>query len=212
MSATGFSAAAVEGGFADPVLDAQAAFHALMQAMARPGTVQPLAVEAGPPQPPAPMTPGLAAVALTLADPDTPVWLSPALATPAIKAWLAFHCGCPVVDDLGTAAFVFADTAEAVPDMAALSAGTQEYPDRGATLVLAVPALEGGPALTLEGPGIDGSAAFAPCGLAEDFVAQRAANRALFPRGADLILVSGMQAVALPRSTVVTRRELQEAV
>jgi alpha-D-ribose 1-methylphosphonate 5-triphosphate synthase subunit PhnH len=65
-----FSVEAIEGGFADPVFQSQAVFTALMQAMARPGLRQTLADCL---QPPAPLEAGIAAVALTLCDPDTPV-------------------------------------------------------------------------------------------------------------------------------------------
>ena len=63
--------------------------------------------------------------------------------------------------------------------------------------------LHGGPLLTLTGPGIDGSETIAPVGLPEGFVAARADNRALFPRGVDVVLVSGRDLLALPRTTVV---------
>ena len=195
-----FSAETIEGGFAEPVFGSQAVFAALMQATARPGKVQTLDDCL---QPPAPLEAGLAAVALTLCDPDTPVWLSPALRSDAVRAWLAFHAGCPLTEDEGAAAFVFCAQDDTPPAQAALHAGTQEYPDRAATLVLALPALHGGPLLTLTGPGIDGSETTAPVGLPEGFVAARADNRALFPRGVDVVLVSGRDLLALPRTTVV---------
>ena len=59
-------------GFPDPVLDAQEVFRAVMDALARPGSVRPLGSDL---DPPAPLTPELAAVALSLADHDAPLWL-----------------------------------------------------------------------------------------------------------------------------------------
>ena len=61
-------------GFADPVFDSQATFRAALDALARPGRVAAL-----PPvlTPPAPLNPATAALCLTLADLDTPLWLDP---------------------------------------------------------------------------------------------------------------------------------------
>jgi alpha-D-ribose 1-methylphosphonate 5-triphosphate synthase subunit PhnH len=87
----------IEGGFADLVLGAQSVFRAVMEALARPGSVQSIASDA---LPPAPLTPELGAVALTLCDHDTLVWLDPVLAAnEAVTAWLAFHCGAPLTSD-----------------------------------------------------------------------------------------------------------------
>lgn len=186
---------AIQGGFDDPVLGSQGVFRALMHALARPGTVQPLPAL---PRPPAPLTPELAAVAQTLCDHDTPLWLDPALRDPAVADWLRFNTGAPIVDDPVEAAFALALT---LPEIAGFAQGTDEYPDRSTTIVLAVPAFDGGPALTLRGPGIESTATVAPTGLPDDFIAQWAGNRARFPRGVDLLLVSGGRVLGLPRTT-----------
>ena len=74
-------------GFADPVRDAQSVFRTVMMALARPGTIGDLA--AGPVTPPAPLTPELAAVALTLCDHETPVWFDRELsADPDVAAFI----------------------------------------------------------------------------------------------------------------------------
>ena len=58
--------------FPAPVLASQAAFRALMDAVARPGTVKPLPPAAAAPSP---LSATAAAVALTMLDYETPVWL-----------------------------------------------------------------------------------------------------------------------------------------
>ena len=88
-------AEAIDGGFADPVFDAQSVFKAVMDAMARPGTVVPVRPLAAPP---APLSATAAAVALTLTDHDTPLWLDSHLAaSAAVYSWLGFHSGAPLV-------------------------------------------------------------------------------------------------------------------
>lgn len=184
-------------GFADPVFDAQRAFRAVMAALARPGTVEPLA---GVARPPAPMTPELAALALTLIDHDTPVWLDAALAAaPDVGAFLRFHAGAPIVADPAAAAFALIAEPRAMPPLAAFAQGSDAYPDRSATLILQVAGFAGTP-LALAGPGIRGTAAFAAAPLPADFAVQLSANRALFPRGVDVILCAPGEVAALPRS------------
>ena len=184
-------------GFADPVFDAQRAFRAVMAALARPGTVAPLA---GVARPPAPMTPELAALALTLIDHDTLVWLDAALAAaPDVGAFLRFHAGAPIVADPAAAAFALIAEPRAMPPFAAFAQGSDAYPDRSATLILQVAGFAGTP-LALAGPGIRGTTAFAASPLPADFAAQLSANRALFPRGVDVMLCAPGEVAALPRS------------
>ena len=82
-------------GFANKVLSAQSTFRVVMDAMATPGRVQTIAAVAGAPPP---MMLGTAALALTLFDHDTPIWLDPGMSKiPAIAKWLKFHTGAPIV-------------------------------------------------------------------------------------------------------------------
>lgn len=191
--------AALARGFADPVFDTQAVFRAFLDATARPGTVQPLPATL---IPPAPLAPGLAAVALALADHDAALWLDPALAEAEdVAAYLRFHTGAAIVAEPGGAAFALVAEPGRMPPLAAFAAGTPEYPDRSTTVVLSVDRLSAGSGLTLEGPGIDGRASLDVAPLPEHFRREREANRALFPRGVDLILVAGGSVAALPRTT-----------
>ncbi|PIK69245.1 phosphonate C-P lyase system protein PhnH, partial [Methylobacterium frigidaeris] len=123
-------------GFADPVHDAQGVFRAVMDALARPGTIRPLVPVLAPP---APLTAELAAVALALADSDAALWLDAALArSQAVTDFLRFHTGARITEDPAEAAFALISDAAACPDFGAFAQGTPAYPDRSATLVLAV--------------------------------------------------------------------------
>ncbi|MEE3100343.1 MAG: phosphonate C-P lyase system protein PhnH, partial [Pseudomonadota bacterium] len=96
-------ASALEGGFAAPPRDAARAFRALLGALSRPGTLHAL----GTATPPAPFPPAAGALALTLCDAETPVWLAPDLRGPGLTAGLTFHCNAPLVEDPAEAAFAF---------------------------------------------------------------------------------------------------------
>ena len=186
----------LDGGFADPVMQSQTAFRAIMDALANPGTVQELALGL---TPPAPLTPELATIALTLCDHDTPLWLDADLASDAVLGWLAFHTSAPITSERSQA--MFALSRDPALLLAAFGQGSDPYPDRSTTIVLAISALTGGQNLTLVGPGIHGSTTIAPQGLPADFRLQRAANRDQFPRGVDLLLVADGQLIGLPRTT-----------
>lgn len=184
--------------FGDPALASQAVFRTVMEAMARPGLPRPLASKlAAPP----PLSATAAAVALTLLDYETPFWLDHALAmADEVARWLTFHTGAPQTADSTAAAFAFISDPLQMPAFEAFSPGSIEYPDRSATLVVEVAAFEHGEALVLSGPGIAGNRSFSASPLPDDFRARLAANRALFPRGIDLILASADAVAALPRS------------
>jgi alpha-D-ribose 1-methylphosphonate 5-triphosphate synthase subunit PhnH len=80
-----------------------------------------------------------------------------------------------------------------------------EYPDRSSTLVLQVDRFSADESLCLSGPGIAGIQRLAATPLPKNFRAQLVANRALFPRGVDVILTMDDAVVALPRSVRVVK-------
>jgi alpha-D-ribose 1-methylphosphonate 5-triphosphate synthase subunit PhnH len=193
-------ASALAGGLADPVFDSQRIFRGVLDALSRPGRI----VDPGAPaRAPEPLMPGTAAILAALADDTTPVWLDAAASAGAGPSWVGFQTGAPVVPGPGDAALAVIADAGAMPPFADFALGTAEYPDRSATLIVQVATLDGGPALVLAGPGIKGTAGFAPEGLPADFLARMGANRALFPRGVDLFLVAGSRIAGLPRSVIV---------
>lgn len=182
---------ALLGGFATPPQQSARAFRATLTALSRPGTI--VTVEGG--YGPAPLSAAAAVLALTLLDATTPVHLAGLHDTPALRDWLAFHTGAPVV---GAEEATFAiGSWEALQPVPRFAIGTPEYPDRAATLIVELPALSAtGPRLS--GPGIDGSTF-----LSLPAVAPFRANRAMFPLGFDCFLTCGHQLAGLPRSTIV---------
>lgn len=193
------------GGFAEPVFHAQSVFKMLMDGMARPGTIQTIRPHV---TPPAPLGLAAGAIALTLCDHDTPVWLSSGLTAPSIAEWLAFHTGAPQTREKAEARFAFVEAGLALPSFGLFATGTQEYPDRSATIVMEIGGFEDGRPLTLSGPGILGSREIRPAGLADAFIRLWTDNRLLFPRGVDVVLTSGEQFLCLPRTSKITVREM----
>lgn len=198
-------ATALEGGFSDPVLNAQSVFRAVMDAMAKPATVAEVDAVV---TPPSRLGRATGAVACALIDADTPFWLDATLAeSTALRAWLAFHTGAREMATCGDVAFALVGSPLTMPPLERFAQGSQEYPDRSATLILQVPGLEGGAPLTFEGPGIRDRVVLAPRGLPQNFAAQWKANRKRFPRGVDLILTAGDAIACLPRSARLVEME-----
>jgi alpha-D-ribose 1-methylphosphonate 5-triphosphate synthase subunit PhnH len=186
-------------GLADPAHDSQRLFRAILEAFAHPGRFVAL------PQPPAavgPLSRAATAFLLTLVDRDTPLWLCPDLDTLAVRDFVRFHTGAPLVARKAEALFAIL-TPRRSPLLDGFAIGTDPYPDRSATLVIEVPSLTGGPALMLQGPGIEGRTRASIAGLTASFPEEWSANRALFPCGVDLVFTAGTEVMALPRSIAV---------
>ncbi|MER9344369.1 phosphonate C-P lyase system protein PhnH [Mesorhizobium sp. M0601] len=195
----------IEGGFADPVFNAQTVFRAVMDAMARPGSVQPLPALA---HPPVPLSATAGAVALALCDNDTPLWLDHALhASATVKSWLGFHTGAPLANTPADAHFALIATPAEMMALDGFSQGTQDYPDRSTTLILEVSDLVSGAPLLLEGPGIEKTATIAPAQMPRHFVEQWKQNNQRFPRGVDIILATSEAIACLPRTTRIKTME-----
>jgi alpha-D-ribose 1-methylphosphonate 5-triphosphate synthase subunit PhnH len=194
----------LDGGFPDAVTHAQTVFRSVMDAMARPGTIGMVEASVAPP---APLGVAAGALLLTLCDHDTPIWLTPAASKSALPGWIGFHTGASLTTTRSEAKFAFVEAGAPVPSLTQFALGTQEYPDRSTTVVLEVTSLEGGLPLQLTGPGIRDTATIAPKGLPETFLRQWADNRAMFPRGVDVVLTAGRRFIALPRTTKISEME-----
>ncbi|WP_071673516.1 phosphonate C-P lyase system protein PhnH [Nioella nitratireducens] len=183
---------AMDGGFADAPREAALAFRAALQVLARPGRIDRLAGAA----PPAPASPAAGALLLTLCDPETGVYLAGAHDTQALRQWITFHCGAPLV---GPEQADFAlGTWAALQPVGAYRIGTSEYPDRSATLIVETEVLDPAGA-RLTGPGIEAEAA-----LSLPELAAFQANAKRFPLGFDCYFTCGDRVAGLPRSTTVT--------
>lgn len=191
--------------FADPVFDAARTYRAILTAMSRPGTI--VTVETSL-EAPAPIGHGMgramgramAATLMTLCDVDTPVHLDAMLGTD-VCAWSDFHTGAPRVSEAGRARFVFVSAREGCPPLSAFAQGTQAYPDRSATGIIACERLSDGGSHRLTGPGIETRASLACDVFDAAFLHAWAENGRRFPRGVDLILTCGDRLAALPRTT-----------
>ena len=197
------SVSELPAGFADKVLSAQSVFRSVMDAMARPGSIQRIVAAAGTPFA---MMRGTAAMALTLFDHDTPVWLDGRMSvTTDVAKWLKFHTSAPVVTDSSIASFALVGDPENLPALDRFAFGSNEYPDRSTTLILQVESLTDGPVVELQGPGIDGTAMLQAAIQPQDLFERLAINHTLFPRGIDVVLVHDDSIVAIPRTTRLVR-------
>jgi alpha-D-ribose 1-methylphosphonate 5-triphosphate synthase subunit PhnH len=192
-------------GFADKVASAQSTFRSVMDAMARPGSVQRVVASVGFP---VPLMRGTAAIALTLFDHDTPIWLDARMSeTSDVTKWLKFHSGAPVVRDSSIASFALIGDAAALPRLDRFSFGSNEYPDRSTTLIVQLESLAEGPTFELRGPGIDGSATIQAAIEPTDLFERLSVNEKLFPRGIDVVLVADDSIVAIPRTARLVTKE-----
>jgi alpha-D-ribose 1-methylphosphonate 5-triphosphate synthase subunit PhnH len=185
-------------GLADVPHDSQRLFRAVLEAFSHPGRIVAL------PQPPdgvGPLSAAATAFVLTLVDRDTPLWLAPAFDVAAVRDFVRFHTGAPIMAR-NEALFALL-TPDRAPLLESFAVGSDPYPDRSATLIVEVPSLSDGPARSLRGPGIQGRATARIAGLASSFWFEWKANNALFPCGIDVVFTADAELLALPRSIVV---------
>ena len=204
-------------GFADPVHGAQQTFRCVLDAMSRPGRIfklplssldglEPLPAKAGARS----MDMATTAVLLALLDGETSIRLHGSLASDAALLGLQFHTGVRGAMPGEAGAFEAWRASEMPPRVwSALERGSDEVPQRGATLIVEVAGLGEAvagaePLLSLTGPGIESTRALAVAGVPASFWRERIALEPMFPRGIDLLLVHGTRVAALPRSTRIS--------
>lgn len=181
--------------FEQPVDQCQQVFRTVLSTLAEP--LLPHRLPCLPPSLPK-LSAASAALLYTLVDQEVTVWLPP-LPADTLES-LRFHTGLQICDDAAQADFILLSRGCPLPPLAGLKAGTAEYPDRSATLLIEVEQfntqqIEG------SGPGIPTSRRFGATDLPNDFWTQWQQNHARFPRGVDVILLAGEYIAGLPRST-----------
>jgi alpha-D-ribose 1-methylphosphonate 5-triphosphate synthase subunit PhnH len=191
---------ALVGGFANPPIDAALAFRSIMQAMARPGTIQSLAGAA----PTEPLSLAAGATILTLCDTDTTLYLAGAYDCEVIRRWITFHTGARFSQP-GLCHFALGKWADLMP-LSQYPVGTASYPDRSATLIVESDHLSAN-GIGLKGPGIRETAL-----LSLPEVEAFRANHSLYPLGLDFLFTCNEQIAALPRSSDVLADSVQEIV
>ncbi len=192
---------ALAAGLPDGVHDAQQAFRAVLDALARPGQVRVI----GQALPGVALGGAMARLLLSLCDDETPVWWQ--AAGVGLAHWLRFHVGAPIADaPVGASFAVFADPGQGF-HLADFASGSAASPEFSATLLVELPSLTGGPLLAWQGPGIREVQRVGLQGLPLDFWTQWQANHAAFPQGVDIIFTCGDSALGLPRTTAVRRWE-----
>jgi alpha-D-ribose 1-methylphosphonate 5-triphosphate synthase subunit PhnH len=191
----------------DPVQGTQQAFRALLGALVSPGTIAELpaictsGIEAPADTQGRPIDAGLVALLLTVLDRESSVRLHGELGSEALAHYLRFHTGVQRVE---RAAFEVVRCHRLdVALCAGLELGSDEEPQRGATLIVEVPPFDAStsPPIVLRGPGIASTQRLPVSALEPSVWRWRMQRQAEFPRGIDMVFVHGSQLVALPRST-----------
>lgn len=184
------------GGFANAPVQSAQAFRTLLEAMARPGSIHRLDLA----QPPEPLSAAAGTALLTLADGTTPILLTEGFDCPAVRDWITFHIGAPILSgstDGALPAFACGTLESVKACLGQLYKGAPDYPDRSTTVLLELGALVNDGAC-LTGPGI---AASTHLSLPEPAFFAR--NHKDFPLGFDFYLTCGAAIAGLPRSTQV---------
>ncbi|MBM3489749.1 MAG: phosphonate C-P lyase system protein PhnH [Alphaproteobacteria bacterium] len=196
MAMPGIADAKLAPGFADPGRDSQRVFRAALAAMAEPGRIATLDLRL---QPTPPLGLAQSALALTLLDFEVALWLDGPVAPAA--DYLRFHTGVRLAARPEDADYCL--IAGPLPPLSSFKAGSEEEPEAGATLIVAVAGLLGDGPWRLKGPGLPHEGRLGVGGLPADFAAQWAQNQRAFPRGIDLFLCAGSRLVGLPRTLTI---------
>ncbi len=155
------------------------------------------------------MNPWVAGLLITLLDHETMLAVGPFPDAEALEAFVRQRTSTGAAQST-QADFIlaFADTIDSeLPQR--VKHGSLEYPDDGATIVIALQSLNqrspGGLRLLLDGPGVPTKHELCVSGLPVEFFEARAEVVRHYPCGVDIMLVDAEgRLTALPRSTRIT--------
>lgn len=185
-------------GFSDPVIATQRCFRRMAVAMSEPGTrVQMPEVTAS-----STVSAAAVAVLLTLTSHDTPLFIDPAFDDEALVQLLKLHTNPPIVTRPEEAKFALLNGCQSACDPTAFFCGTDEVPESSATLIVDVEQLTSFHELMLTGPGISTYRVISPV-LPLALEGYLCSRPHAFPLGIDIILTSGDEVIAIPRTTQV---------
>lgn len=186
-------------GFEDPVHDALQAFRKVLDAMSKPGTIAELASD---------VSFGSASAAasqilLTLADNNTPLWLSGCFTgDEALAENIRFHIAAPVTGSVMEATFALVKAEEAF-ELGDFRQGDEEYPETSTTILVEVEGFGVGKELSLTGPGIQSVNTLKVKGLPSNLLRCLIAREEAGHLAVDILLTAGNCVVALPRTTKI---------
>jgi len=182
--------------FTHPVADSQQAFRRLLKAMSEPGIIVSLPHVPGWGD----LSPAATAVLLTLVDQDSALWLDERVDSDIVRNNLRFHTGVAIVAERDVP-FAMSHAATN-PDPMQFAAGDNLAPEKSTTLIVELPAMNGGAALHLSGPGLREPRVVVPQ-LPPAVLTYLQSRPHPFPQGIDLIFTCGEALMALPRTTHV---------
>ncbi|MEM5529357.1 phosphonate C-P lyase system protein PhnH [Gammaproteobacteria bacterium AS21] len=201
----------IAAGLTNPINAGQVIFRRTLKAMSEPGTIVDIEHNHGAGD----LSPAMYALALSLLDQQTTLYLSAALKNEEVCKNLQFHTDVQLVNDPQSAMFAIAN-ADQITEFCYFNKGTDESPEMSCSLVLQVESLtntaaqaqgsdnEHSTLLKLEGPGIESVKYIAIAKLSTQLLEYLTERPDAFPRGLDFYFVSDKQLVCLPRTTKVS--------
>lgn len=197
--------------FNDAVLQSQQVFRHLLKAMSEPGTVIDLTKSIQKKNATA-IYPTVWAVAQSLLDSETTVFVSPELATQAVIQSIQFHTDASVVNTSFESNFAIISL-ENFTSLTDFHCGSVVNPHLSTTVILQVDDLtvlehhNGDEAcLSLSGPGIRDQHYLQVAGFTSSHIELLQSNHGLYPCGIDLVLCSPTHICAIARSTSINGR------